>query len=128
MSKRPKGRRLEPAAEEDYGGPKGPKCGDIKPAPQRLLSGSEAKALARLVRKHGREAIATAARDVPLPRRPGRPSRGDLPYYERMDLAEWIEEQAAEHERNHLSAPYKRAFNDVYEMMYGDDLGRPDPG
>ncbi|WP_139032269.1 hypothetical protein [Mesorhizobium amorphae] len=62
-----------------------------------------------------------------VPIGPGRPSRGDLPYYEGMHLADWIEEQRAEHKRLGNSAPLKRALNDAYEMLHGDDPDRPDP-
>lgn len=90
-------------------------------------SKDDLKALRRLVRKFGRNAVCDAALSVRLPRG-GRPRRGDLPLYEAMHLAGWVEEREAEYKEQGLRAPLKRAFNDAYEMTYGDDPDRPDPG
>jgi hypothetical protein len=87
------------------------------------LSASDTKELARLVRKYGQEAVAAAVQKTPL-RGPGRPSRGLLPYYERMHLADWIEEAAEEHRLEGHRAPYKRAVNDLYELLYGGTQDR----
>jgi hypothetical protein len=87
------------------------------------LSASDTKELARLVRKYGREPIAAAALEVLLRGR-GRPSRGLLPYYEGMHLADWIEEQAEEHRLAGHRAPYKRAVNDLYELLHGGTQDR----
>ncbi len=35
--------------------------------------------------------------------------------------------RTTKHRSKGHSAPRKRAFNDVYEMIYGDDPDRPDP-
>jgi hypothetical protein len=90
------------------------------------LSASDTKELARLVRKYGRQAVAAAAQEVPL-RGKGRPSRGLLPYYEGMHVADWIEEQAEEHRLAGHRAPYKRAVNDLYELQYGGGRQDRDP-
>jgi hypothetical protein len=84
------------------------------------LSAAETKALARLVRKYGIETVIALAKVVPL-RGPGRPSRGLLPYYERMHRTEWIEEQSEEHRKRGSTKPYTNAEIDVYEMLFGDD-------
>lgn len=89
-------------------------------------SESDLKSLRRLVGKYGSSAVSDTAGKV-IPRRPGRPSRGHLPYFEGMHLADWIEEQRAEHKHLGHSAPLKRAINDAYEMLHGDDPDRPDP-
>jgi hypothetical protein len=84
------------------------------------LSKAETQALARLVRKYGIRTIIASAKVVPL-RGPGRPSRGPLPYYERMHRSEWIEEQAEEHRKRGSTKPYTDAEVDLYEMLFGDD-------
>ena len=81
------------------------------------LSASDRSALARLVRKYGRDAVVAAAQKVPL-RGPGRPSRGLLPYYERLHLTDWIETVADEHRRAGSKQPYKDAELDMYELQY----------
>jgi hypothetical protein len=82
------------------------------------LSSSDARELARLVGKYGREAVVAVARAV-VPRGPGRPSRGLLPYYERMALTDWIETVADEYRRAGSVQPYKDAELDLYELEYG---------
>ena len=47
-----------------------------------------------------------------------------LPYYERMHLTEWIEEQAEEYRQKGSTAPYKDAERDMYQMRYGNDEPR----
>jgi hypothetical protein len=100
------------------------------------LSGAEIRRLARLVRKYGIEAViateprlvkkygaaavTAAAKEVRL-RGPGRPTRGLLPYYERMNSTEWIEERAEKHRQNKSTKPYTDAEIDVYEMRYGNE-------
>jgi hypothetical protein len=90
-----------------------------------ILSGSDTKELARLVRKYGRKVVAAAARTVSL-RAPGRPSRGLLPYYERMHLAEWIEEQAEEHRQAGSRKPYTDAEIDLYDLQFSGEEKPPD--
>jgi hypothetical protein len=82
------------------------------------LCGDDAKTLAFLVRKYGREKIALAARSL-LTRGPGRPSRGLLPYYERMHEADWLEEIAEEHRNAKSRKPYVDAATELYEMKFG---------
>jgi hypothetical protein len=84
------------------------------------LSTAATQALARLVRKYGLRTVIASAKVVPL-RGPGRPSRGLLPYYERMHRTEWIEEQAEEHRKRGSTKPYTDAEIDVYDMLFGDD-------
>src|SRR3954451_5233060 len=45
------------------------------------LSAYDTKILARLIRKYGSETIVAAAKVLPPTRSPGRPSRGQLPYF-----------------------------------------------
>ena len=92
----------------------------LSPKSRPQLSAAETRALARLVRKYGIETAIALAKVVPL-RGPGRPSRGLLPYYERMHRTEWIEEQAEEHRKRGSTKPYTDAEIDVYEMLFGDD-------
>jgi hypothetical protein len=105
----------------------GPKYPEIEdgPEPEPGLTAADTKELARLVRKYGRDVVADAARKVTL-RGPGRPSRSDLPYYERMHLADWIEEYAEEYRQAGHRAPLKQAKLDVYEMLYAGKEGQRD--
>ena len=91
-------------------------------------SKDDLKDLRRLVRRFGRNAVCDAAIAVRLTETGGRPPRGDIPLYEAMHLASWVEEQVAEYKEQGLRAPLKRAINDAYDMIYGDDPDRPDPG
>ena len=107
---------------------KGPKY-DLKQAqPAELrssLSASDAKELARLVGKYGPEVVAAEAHKVPLRGR-GRPSRGDLPYYENMHLADWIEEQAEKHRQAGSPKPYTDAEIDLYDLRFSGEKKPPD--
>jgi hypothetical protein len=82
------------------------------------LAPSDAKKLAALVRKYGREEVIAAAGSVAA-RGPGRPSRGLLPYYERMHAAQLLEEYAEEHRKAGSPKPYVDAAIQYYEMEYG---------
>jgi hypothetical protein len=92
------------------------------------LSASDTRKLERLVRKYGRDAVATAVGEIEVqePRGPGRPSRGLLPYYEKMHLADWIEDRAEEHRRAGSVKPYTNAEIDLYEMLYSGGEERRD--
>jgi hypothetical protein len=93
--------------------------------PQPELSPSDQKALARLVRKYGRKAVVAATQTV-FARGPGRPSKGLLPYHERMHLADWIEEQAEEHRQRGSRKPYTDAEIDLYDLLYSGEEERRD--
>ena len=68
-----------------------------------------------------------AAKHVPLPRKPGRPSRGNLPYFELAHLADWIEDVAEEHRKNGKRNAIRLAEVELYEMTV-DDEQRRTPG
>ena len=89
------------------------------------LSAADNKALGRLVRRYGREAVIAAAETI-SPRGPGRPPRGHLPYHERMHLAQWIEEQAEEHRQKKSCKPYTEAEIDLYNLLYDGEEQPPD--
>jgi hypothetical protein len=82
------------------------------------LSPADAKTLAFLVRKYGREKIALAAWSL-VTRGPGHPSRGLLPYYERMHEADWLEEVAEERRKAGSRKRYVDAATELYEMKFG---------
>ena len=88
------------------------------------LSAGDTKVLARLIRKYGGESVVAAAKVLPPGRAPGRPSRGLLPYYERMHLTEWLEERAEEYRQKGSTAPYKDAERYMYQMRYGNNEPR----
>jgi hypothetical protein len=83
-------------------------------AAQPELSARDRNELRRLVRKYGRDAVVAAARAVPLPAKPGRPSRGRQPYFEAIHLAQWFEDAVAEHRRSRT--PVRDAENELYEL------------
>src|SRR4051794_29351479 len=58
-----------------------------------LLSDRDAKSLATLVRKYGRAVVEDSVKNVGSPRGRGRPPRGQLPYFERIHLAQWFDER-----------------------------------
>ena len=96
------------------------------------LSASDTKLLARLVAKYGSkvvadaaQVVADAAQKVPLRGR-GRPSRGSLPDYERMHIADWIEERAEEHRQAGSRKPYTDAEIDLYDLLYSGEEHRRD--
>jgi len=60
------------------------------------LSSEDAKRLRTLVRKHGRDLIRQIVKAIGLNPKKGRPPRGDLPYFERIYFAQWVEEDAEE--------------------------------
>lgn len=93
--------------------------------PIRPLTPSDTRDLARLVRKCGRNLIVETAKSIPEPRE-GRPPRGDLPVFERIHLADWIDEVAMEYQEAGSVKPYRQAELEVYEMQFGGDGNRPD--
>jgi hypothetical protein len=93
--------------------------------PIRPLTPSDTRELARLVRKYGRTLVVETAMSIPEPRE-GRPPRGDLPVFERIHLADWIEEVAKEYQKAGSSKPYRQAELEVYEIQFGGDGKRPD--
>jgi hypothetical protein len=104
---------------------RGPKYDLKQTQPAPSLSASDKKELARLVRKYGRRAVVEAAQKVAL-RGPGRPSRGFLPHYENMHLADWIEEQAEEHRQAGSRKPYTDAEIDLYDLQFSGEKKPPD--
>ncbi len=73
--------------------------------------------LAKLVAKYGLDAVERA-----LPKRKrGRPSRGALPIYEKMHLAEWIDDCAEEYREAGYKAPLRQARIDAYHMETGSE-------
>lgn len=93
--------------------------------PEQQLSASDTKELARLVSKYGQDTIVAAAKEAPLSRR-GRPPRGDLPYYERMHWADWVEERVEEYIQADSPKPVKKALIDAYDMLYEGEHDPPD--
>lgn len=76
---------------------------------------SDLKSLRRLVQKYGSRAVSDAAGEV-VPRSAGRPSRGNLPFFERMHLVQWLEEAAAEHRTNGVRNFTAAAINDLFDL------------
>ncbi|MER8435398.1 hypothetical protein NKH36_19015 [Mesorhizobium sp. M1312] len=102
--------------------------GDDQPnaADGPVWSEADLKSLSRLIGKHGVEAVHRMTNKT-APRGRGRPSRGDLPYYEGMQLAQWLDEAAAEHRakgtRNFASA----AIYDLFVLTV-DEHEHKQPG
>jgi hypothetical protein len=94
---------------------------------QRLeaISNKDRKQIARLVGKHGREIVLAAVTASPEPRSRGRPSRGNLPIYEAVHLAQWFEEEVEEHRGRGSAHPIRDAEIALYDIEKGrepDDL------
>jgi hypothetical protein len=83
-----------------------------------VLSAKDQKLVARLIRKYGREAVLAAVKAIPESRR-GRPSRGNLPIYEAVHLAQWFEEEVEEHRERGSKHPIRDAEIALYEMETG---------
>jgi hypothetical protein len=98
-----------------------PKRPDTQP---RRLNAVNTKRLARLVRKYGRPTIIGAAKEVRV-RGPGRPSRGDLPYFEGLWLAQTYEELVEEYRLKGSPKPKTAAPIELYEFEYGDEPDEP---
>jgi hypothetical protein len=73
-----------------------------------------------IVEKYGADAVIEA---VPIvrKRRRGRPSRGNLPIYEKMHLAQWIDERAEEYLTAGCKAPIRQARIDAYHLEFGSE-------
>ena len=84
------------------------------------LSPKDTKDLARLVSNYGRSIIAAAAKEVPVRGR-GRPKRGPGAYFERVFLAQTVEEWAEEHRKAGSRKPLTEALIDLHYIMYGED-------
>ena len=99
----------------------------IRPSSQEAspLTDADKRKLAGLVRKYGLATIVAAADKVQL-RGPGRPSRANLPYFERVNLADTLNEWAEEYRLSGSRKPLTDALLDFYEIKYGDDPNKPD--
>jgi hypothetical protein len=91
------------------------------------LSESEARQLTRLIRKHGKKVVVTAVGEIRLrePRKRGRPSRGNLPHFELMHLASFLDELTHEYRAAGSKAPFVEAVTFLYELKY-DVLAQAD--
>jgi hypothetical protein len=98
---------------------------EVKQVKQEL-SEEDQKILARLVRKYGSDLVGKAVMTVAT-RGPGRPRRGALPYYERMHLADWIEETAEEYKRDGSRKQYTDAYYELFVMTHKPEEVR-EPG
>jgi hypothetical protein len=104
----------------------GAKSAAERPDPKSWpLSAADTKELARLVRKHGRDTIVSAAKEVPVRGR-GRPPNGDQAYFERVALAAIYEQWIEEHRLDGSCKPVTDAMLTLYEIKYGDDPKKPD--
>jgi hypothetical protein len=99
----------------------------VTPSKPKQLSKADERTLGRLAKKYGRETIAEAAKRIPLPRPAGRPSRGLEPYWERVNLADWIEEAAEEHRAAGSRKPYEDAEVELFQLTRSPEEQR-EPG
>jgi len=113
--------------------PRSPKCPQIKTAvrnePEAVTAEQEMtphdrKELARFVRRYGRHIVLEAARMIPEPRRRGRPSRGDEPYEEAINIAECLFVWAEEHREEGSTKPIEDALRDLYDVLVCDKKQR----
>jgi hypothetical protein len=88
-----------------------------EPDPEPLFSQAEEKALARLVAKFGRETVADAAMQVPLPRGRGRPALSRHKSLEEADSLLWFIDKYTEEARQDGSKhPVTDALNVACEV------------
>jgi hypothetical protein len=87
------------------------------------LSSEDRKRLRTLLRKYGRDQIIQVAKKIDVSQGRGRPPRGDLPEYERIHFAQWIEEEAEERRQAGSKSPIKDALYGAFEMDVGE-LGK----
>jgi hypothetical protein len=88
------------------------------------LSSRDTKQLSRLVGKYGRDFIVGAAKSVPLPRKPGRPSEGILPFLKLAGLAYWIQNVAEKHRKSGKRNAIRLAEVELYEKTVDDEQRR----
>jgi hypothetical protein len=92
-----------------------------------ILSERDQRALARLVRKYGQDAVMQAVEKALPKRGRGRPSRGNLPFFEDAHLADWFNDCVEEHRQRGSRSPIKDAEHDLYEIMMPEEQRR-EPG
>jgi len=90
------------------------------------IAESDRKVLARLVSRYGRKMITALAQEIPPPGRRGRPSRGLLPYYERMHLAHWFEDGIAERREAGSRTPVQDTEHELYNLLFDREQQRQD--
>jgi hypothetical protein len=84
---------------------------------QPQVTETEKKLLARLNRKYGVAGIHDVVDKVGLSQRRGAPSKGELPRYEAMHWADWIDDVAEEYRQKGSRSPIRDAENEFYEMI-----------
>jgi hypothetical protein len=100
---------------------KKPKYPDLKRKaadPRPMLSASDARELARIVGKYGRDTVVGAIESGASPRPVGRPTLGLFPIYKAMHLADWFEDRVEEHLADGSRSPYKDATLELYDLRY----------
>jgi hypothetical protein len=89
-------------------------------SPEQEISDGDRRQIARLIGKYGKENVLAAVRANTGPRHRGRPSKGHLPIYEAIHLAQWFEEEAAEFREQGSKHPIRDAEIALYEMETGE--------
>jgi hypothetical protein len=88
------------------------------------LSESDARTIARMIRKYGREVVIVAVGQIPPSGKRGRPSLGMLTYYEAMHLAQWFEEATDEYRSAGSRKPIRDAEIELYQMIVEEQQQR----
>jgi hypothetical protein len=95
---------------------------DPKPDAPPKLSKADDKRLETMVRKVGLAAVIEAGKKVGPPRKAGRPhltpAQVEQAYLERINRADWIEDEAAECRERRSKKPYTEARVAALEMLF----------
>jgi hypothetical protein len=95
-----------------------------KQDPISTMSEGDQKLVARLIGKYGRETVFAAVEVSPGPQPRGRPSRGKLPLFEDIALAQWFEGEVEEFRDQGSTHPIRDAEILTFQMQFGR---APDP-
>lgn len=133
MASKPKAPALEPDEEQDRGGTRrrGPKHRIAEPAPEppptavERLTARERLGLAGMVKRHGPDVVAEAARTIGPSRDRGRPPSGDEPILELISFADYFFERMEEHREAGSRHPRLATMKDVFRLE--GRLGASDP-
>jgi hypothetical protein len=104
---------------KDPRAPKYPRELTPKVSPFDSLLKNDQKTVVRLVKRYGREAVLGAVTSSPEARPRGRPSRGNLPIFEAVHLAEWFEEEEKLYRERGSAHPVLDAEISLHEMQEG---------
>lgn len=84
----------------------------------RDISDPDWRQIARLIKKYGRHAVVAAVEECPMPNPKGRPSRGSLPAFECIHLAQSFESSVEYHREQGSKHPVRDAEIELFEISH----------